>query len=232
MASRGASAICTEIAVESATECASGSATCSRYRSATVAAGLDDASIGGFVGNTDAVGDALAVPAAVDAVDAALPQPAETHRGARDRHDTDGQPWIGDSLRDSGGAGGSSRDRVEDARRAKALHVGIARSRGDEPAEGCPILDTSSPPAASRRRRVTRWIEREWSGRRGSNSRHQAWKASALPTELLPQAQDAITMTPSRAFSGRKPPWISACGSPPFERDTRRCKRGLEGGTE
>ena len=25
-----------------------------------------------------------------------------------------------------------------------------------------------------------------WSGRRGSNSRHSAWKAEALPTELLP----------------------------------------------
>ena len=27
---------------------------------------------------------------------------------------------------------------------------------------------------------------RWWSGRRGSNSRHAAWKAAALPTELLP----------------------------------------------
>ncbi len=26
-----------------------------------------------------------------------------------------------------------------------------------------------------------------WSGRRGSNSRQPAWKAGALPTELLPQ---------------------------------------------
>ena len=26
-----------------------------------------------------------------------------------------------------------------------------------------------------------------WSGKRGSNSRHSAWKADALPTELLPQ---------------------------------------------
>ena len=25
-----------------------------------------------------------------------------------------------------------------------------------------------------------------WSGRRGSNPRHSAWKADALPTELLP----------------------------------------------
>ena len=33
-------------------------------------------------------------------------------------------------------------------------------------------------------RRGFRW--RGWSGRRGSNSRHSAWKADALPTELLP----------------------------------------------
>ena len=26
-----------------------------------------------------------------------------------------------------------------------------------------------------------------WSGKRGSNSRHSAWKADALPTELFPQ---------------------------------------------
>ena len=27
-----------------------------------------------------------------------------------------------------------------------------------------------------------------WSGKRGSNSRHSAWKADALPTELFPQS--------------------------------------------
>ena len=26
----------------------------------------------------------------------------------------------------------------------------------------------------------------KWSGKRGSNSRHSAWKADALPTELFP----------------------------------------------
>ena len=29
-------------------------------------------------------------------------------------------------------------------------------------------------------------LDIKWSGRRGSNSRHSAWKAEALPTELLP----------------------------------------------
>ena len=31
-----------------------------------------------------------------------------------------------------------------------------------------------------------------WSGRRGSNSRHSAWKAEALPTELLPLMMELI----------------------------------------
>ena len=30
--------------------------------------------------------------------------------------------------------------------------------------------------------------QKKLSGRRGSNSRHSAWKADALPTELLPQS--------------------------------------------
>ncbi len=32
-----------------------------------------------------------------------------------------------------------------------------------------------------------------WSGRRGSNSRHSAWKAEALPTELLPHISKLTT---------------------------------------
>ncbi len=35
-------------------------------------------------------------------------------------------------------------------------------------------------------RRSTEVNAPKWSGRRGSNSRHSAWKADALPTELLP----------------------------------------------
>ena len=31
------------------------------------------------------------------------------------------------------------------------------------------------------------YFKKKWSGRRGSNSRHSAWKADTLPTELLPQ---------------------------------------------
>jgi hypothetical protein len=33
---------------------------------------------------------------------------------------------------------------------------------------------------------LARSRRRTWSGRRGSNSRQSAWKAEALPTELLP----------------------------------------------
>jgi hypothetical protein len=52
-----------------------------------------------------------------------------------------------------------------------------------------------------------------WSGRRGSNSRHSAWKADALPTELLPQFlfpknvgkrfANAINKTSSKKSVGR-----------------------------
>ena len=34
-----------------------------------------------------------------------------------------------------------------------------------------------------------RLFHQHWSGRRGSNSRQSAWKADALPTELLPQEE-------------------------------------------
>src|SRR5687768_4728983 len=60
-----------------ATQRASGSATCSRYRSATPAVGLVDPSAAGDFGITDAAGETLAVAAASDAVDAAPPQAAK-----------------------------------------------------------------------------------------------------------------------------------------------------------
>jgi hypothetical protein len=52
-----------------------------------------------------------------------------------------------------------------------------------------------------------------WSGRRDSNARPQAWKASALPTELHPQLQinsfDSNTPTPQRPLPPpkRRPPF-------------------------
>ena len=39
----------------------------------------------------------------------------------------------------------------------------------------------------------------KWSGRRGSNSRHAAWKAAALPTELLPPEDPHPRLAGSRA---------------------------------
>ena len=53
-------------------------------------------------------------------------------------------------------------------------------------------LVTSSLP----RKRSTPELHRlkEKSGRRGSNSRHSAWKADALPTELLPQKNKNMTV--------------------------------------
>src|SRR5581483_8317876 len=43
------------------------------------------------------------------------------------------------------------------------------------------------------------------SGRRGSNPRHQAWKACALPTELLPRPPKMVGegFEPSKAYAGR-----------------------------
>jgi hypothetical protein len=42
------------------------------------------------------------------------------------------------------------------------------------------------------------WV---WSGRRGSNSRHLAWKANALPTELLPLGSP-LRLQPHAAIEG------------------------------
>ena len=36
------------------------------------------------------------------------------------------------------------------------------------------------------------FLQIKWSGRRGSNSRHSAWKADTLPTELLPQISEMV----------------------------------------
>src|SRR5688572_570847 len=52
---------------------------------------------------------------------------------------------------------------------------------------------SSRPPAGD--------VEGCWSGRRGSNSRHAAWKAAALPTELLPPGVDEDTAATGRRFA-------------------------------
>jgi histone H1-like nucleoprotein HC2 len=41
------------------------------------------------------------------------------------------------------------------------------------------------------RDRTPAHVSCEWSGRRGSNPRHSAWKADALPTELLPRVSQS-----------------------------------------
>lgn len=46
-----------------------------------------------------------------------------------------------------------------------------------------------------------------WSGRRGSNSRHSAWKADALPTELLPHILNGANggiRTPDRLITNQQ----------------------------
>ena len=71
-------------------------------------------------------------------------------------------------------------------------------------------LTTSSLP---RKRSTPELHWRSWSGRRGSNPRPSAWKADALPTELLPQfPSEKIFFKRKarsvfyRAFGGRR--WI------------------------
>ena len=51
---------------------------------------------------------------------------------------------------------------------------------------GAPDRNRTCGPLLRRQLLYPLSYEGSWSGRRGSNSRHPAWKASALPTELLP----------------------------------------------
>jgi hypothetical protein len=44
---------------------------------------------------------------------------------------------------------------------------------------------------------------RRWSGRRDSNSRPSAWKADALPIELLPRMVEREGFEPSKAYASR-----------------------------
>src|SRR3954452_20867249 len=61
----------------------------------------------------------------------------------------------------------------------------------------------------------------EWSGRRGSNSRHAAWKAAALPTELLPPEASARVEVYQRAF-GNLAIWRVFVNSIRLRRRSRR----------
>ena len=65
------------------------------------------------------------------------------------------------------------------ARRPSTIHPAGSSARADATPEQCVTSGYVSPEASP-------WITKKWSGRRGSNSRHAAWKAAALPTELLP----------------------------------------------
>ena len=58
-------------------------------------------------------------------------------------------------------------------------------------------LTTSSLP---RKRSTPELHWRSWSGRRGSNPRPSAWKADALPTELLPQSCFKIAISQNCSF--------------------------------
>ena len=94
----------------------------------------------------------------------------------------------------------------EDRFRSRARDCAVNEERRLDDARGD---RRGGSPAVLRRRRAdqrrahpTRRPLRGWSGRRGSNSRHSAWKADALPTELLPHVRNATT---SRSPSGATP---------------------------
>ena len=78
--------------------------------------------------------------------------------------------------------------RIRHAARWTRLHARVSRQAASR--------------ARARLRRGVSHLARRWSGRRGSNSRHSAWKADALPTELLPP-EDAQTISPGAARAGR-----------------------------
>jgi hypothetical protein len=81
-----------------------------------------------------------------------------------------------------------------------------------------------SPPSSD----IMNLLELPQSGRRDSNPRHQAWKASALPTELLPQRSGGAPLRSClnnlaaalAALQGR--PGTGAAGRPSAERATPR----------
>jgi hypothetical protein len=54
-----------------------------------------------------------------------------------------------------------------------------------------------------------------WSGRRGSNSRHSAWEADALPTELLPRCRRIYhsLRKPSTSAHGKRKPRLNSRGA-------------------
>ena len=74
-------------------------------------------------------------------------------------------------------------------------------------------LTTSSLP---RKRSTPELHWRSWSGRRGSNPRPSAWKADALPTELLPQFPSKSWFFRLRLGNANEFPLLSTCAKTPL----------------
>ena len=74
-------------------------------------------------------------------------------------------------------------------------------------------LVTSSLP---RKRSTPELHWRSWSGRRGSNPRPSAWKADALPTELLPQFPSKSWFFRLRLGNANEFPLLSTCAKTPL----------------
>src|SRR5581483_7230456 len=54
--------------------------------------------------------------------------------------------------------------------------------------------------------------EREWSGRRDSNPRHQPWQGCTLPAELLPRRQNSIVSRPDAGVNSLAEPRLQGSG--------------------
>ena len=122
--------------------------------------------------------------------DAALRQPDEglglgqLQQGAIIGHchggSVGGRDWV--AWRD-----GYTRRQTEESPMVDKTPKKPPKKKQPKEAEGLALAGPACGATTSRRGGVSRCaVAGEWSGRRGSNPRHAAWKAAALPTELLP----------------------------------------------
>ena len=63
---------------------------------------------------------------------------------------------------------------------------------------------------------ILTYFSKKWSGRRGSNSRHSAWKADALPTELLPHNMIVVPRAGIEPARDKFPQDFKSCASTDF----------------
>ena len=125
--------------------------------------------------------------------------PARTPATARHR-----QPSPEPQPRTSPASGPRHRPRPREHRRGRACRrCDTPRTARRRRPPGRRSHERSRRSRGAGRDRRWRSVRRGWSGRRGSNPRHAAWKAAALPTELLPHDPTMIA-GPSAASEDRR----------------------------